>query len=134
MFEVAASFFFFFLKRWVSKHKNYLTRASLLTSCIRVMPAVAVTVLDGSDVIWSGRLVRVDESDKLKDILRKLVPEEDVQRLEKVQSAVSDSSARYDADGDDEVGVHLEFGRRYVYFRLGMRRRQRESYFLILIK
>ena len=95
------------------------------------MPTVAVTVLDGSDVIWSGRLVRVDESDKLKDIL---VPEEDVQRLEKVQSAVSDSSARYDADGDDEVGVHLEFGRRYVYFRLGMRRRQRESYFLILIK
>ena len=122
-----------FFLRWVSKHKNYLTRASLLTSCIRVMPTVAVTVLDGSDVIWSGRLVRVDESDKLKDIL---VPEEDVQRLEKVQSAVSDSSARYDADGDDEVGVHvhLEFGRRYVYFRLGMRRRQRESYFLILIK
>ena len=67
-----------------------------MTSCIRVMPAVAVTVLDGSDVIWSGRLVRVDESDKLKDILRKLVPEEDVQRLEKVQSAVSDSSARYE--------------------------------------
>ena len=93
------------------------------------MPAVAVTVLDGSDVIWSGRLVRVDESDKLKDILRKIVPEEDVQRLEKVQSAVSDSSARYDADGDDEVGVHLEFGRRYVYFRLGMRRRQREPVF-----
>ena len=70
---------------WVSK--NDLTRASPAT---RVMPAV----------IWSGRLVRLDESDKLKDVPGKLVPEENIQRLENVQSAVSDSSARYDPDND----------------------------------
>ena len=52
---------------WVSK--NDLTRTSLVTP---VMLAVAVTVLDRSDVIWSGRLVRLDESDKLKDVLGKL--------------------------------------------------------------
>ena len=52
------------------------------------MPAVAVTVLDRSDVIWSGRLVRLDESNQLKNVLRKLVPEENIQRLEKVQLAV----------------------------------------------
>lgn len=56
------------------------------------------------------------ESDKLKDVLEKPVPEENTRRLENVQSAVSDSSVRYDADEDDEVGVHLDFRRRYVYF------------------
>ena len=86
------------------------------------MPAVVMTILDGSDVIWSGRLVRLDdiESDKLKDVLGKLDPEENIQRLKKVQLAVSDSSTLYNADSDDEAGVHLEFGRHYVYFRLGM--------------
>ena len=47
--------------------------------------------------------MRLDKSDKLKDMPGKLVPEENIQRLE-VQSAVSDSSARYDSD--DEAGVH----------------------------
>ena len=93
-------------------------RASL-ASC--VMLAVAVTILEGSDMIWSGRLVRLDESDKSKDVLGKLVPEENIQRFE-VQLAVSDSSAQYDTDSDDEASVHLEFGRHYVYFHLGMRK------------
>ena len=54
--------------------------------------------------------MRLDESDK-----------ENVQRTYSgLISAVSDSSARYDADSDDEAGVHLELGRRYV--RLGMRK------------
>ena len=47
--------------------------SSVLRVCISVMPAIAVTVIDGSDVIWSGRLVQVDDLEKLKDVLRKLV-------------------------------------------------------------
>ena len=62
------------------------------------MLAVAMTVLDGSDVSWSGRLARLAKSDKL-DVLGKLVPEENIQRLE-VQSAVSIPAH---ADSDDEV-------------------------------
>ena len=51
--------------------------------------------------------MRLDESDKLKDVPGKLFPEENIQRLENVQSAVSDSSVRYDPDNDDEAGVHV---------------------------
>ena len=42
---------------------------------------------------------------------------DDARLLMSVQTA-SDSGTRYDAMPDDDVGLHLEFGRRHVFFAL----------------
>ena len=85
-----------------------------LVYIIRAMPAISVTVLDGGRSIVNSRILRVQESSLLKDILCMVTSDDDARRLMSVQTA-SDSATRYDAMPDDNVGLHLEFGRCHVF-------------------
>ena len=75
------------------------------------MPAVARTVIDGSQIVWSSRLVQVDDSAKLTVILGTLVSVESVARLQRIQAATSD---QHNVARDNKIGLHIEFGRRHL--------------------
>ena len=81
------------------------------------MSAISVTVLEGSRSVINSRILRVQESSLLKDVLRLVTSDDDVRRLTSVQTA-SDPGTRYDAVPEDDVGLHLVFGRRHVFFTL----------------
>ena len=81
------------------------------------MSAISVTVRKGSRSIINSRIIRVQESSLLKDVLRLVTSDDDVRRLTSVQTA-SDPGTRYDAVPEDDVGLHLVFGRRHVFFTL----------------
>ena len=84
---------------------------------IRGLPLVLVTVLDGGRSIVNSRILRVEEPSLLKDILCMVTSDDDERWLMSVQTA-SDSGTCHDAVPDDDVGLHLEFGRRHVFFTL----------------
>ena len=68
----------------------------------------------------NGRVFRVGDSATLKDVLPLVLPEDsDSYEVQKVQVSCTDSGARHDAVVDDDVDLHLEFGRRFFFFQAG---------------
>ena len=99
----------------VSTYKAKCTCTTATIIC--AVHAVSVAVLDGGRFIINSRVLCVEESSLLKGILCMVTSDDDARWLMSVQTA-SDSGTRYDAVPDDNVGLHLEFGRHHVFFTL----------------
>ena len=83
------------------------------------MPAVCASVLDGTRLSVDGRVLRIDNSVTLGVILELIVADPaDRDRFSAVQTSTSEAANRKDAALDDDVGMHLEFGRRFIFFYL----------------
>ena len=82
------------------------------------MPAVCASVLDGTKISVSSRALRIDESNAQRDVLNLVVADPDRERLASVHTATSEDGKRHDVAIDDDIGLHLEFGRRFVFFYL----------------
>lgn len=83
------------------------------------LPAVCVTVIEGATVIVNGRAVRVDDSATLSSILELVLTDPaQIHRVDGVQAANTISGTRFDANLEDEVGLHLESERRFFLLSL----------------
>ena len=71
--------------------------------------AISVTVLDGGHFNVNSRILEVEESSLLKDILCMVTSDNDARHLMCVQTAL-DPGTNYDAVPDDNGGLHVEFG------------------------
>ena len=103
----------------VGTHKANCTCTT--ASIICAMPSILVTVLDDGCSIINSRILRDEESSLLKYILCMVTSDDDAQWLMSVQTA-SDSETCYDAVPYDDVGLHLQFGRRHVFLPYRMPR------------
>ena len=68
-------------------------------------------------MVINSRVMRVDQSSLLKDVLALVTSEDDVHRLASVQTG-SDAGSCYNARPKDDVQLHLEFGRHHFVFHL----------------
>jgi hypothetical protein len=92
------------------------------------LPAVCVTVIEGATVIVNGRAVHVDDSATLSSILELVLTDPaQIHRVDGVQEANTISGTRFDANLEDEVGLHLEFERRFFSFACAWRRQENPS-------
>ena len=80
------------------------------------MRSVCVTVTEGARVVVSGRAIRVDDSATLSSVVALVVGDPlVVSRVDRVQASNTISGTRFDATVEDEVGLQLEFERRYFF-------------------
>ena len=90
------------------------------TRVVRWLPdmrSVCVTVTEGARVVVSGRAIRVDDSATLSSVVALVVGDPlVVSRVDRVQASNTISGTRFDATLEDEVGLQLEFERRYFFF------------------
>ena len=86
------------------------------------MPDISVSVVDGTRNIVNGRVLRVDESSTLSSVLEVVVADAASRsRLCSVQTASTEDGKRLDATIEDDVALHIEFGRRFIFFIFGRR-------------
>ena len=94
------------------------------TRVVRWLPdmrSVCVTVAEGARVVVSGRAIRdrVDDSATLSSVVALVVGDPlVVSRVDRVQASNTISGTRFDATVEDEVGLQLEFERRYFFSHL----------------
>ena len=92
------------------------------TRVVRWLPdmrSVCVTVTEGARVVVSGRAIRVDDSATLTSVVALVVGDPlVVSRVDRVQASNTISGTRFDATVEDEVGLQLQFERRYFFFHL----------------
>ena len=100
---------FFFLR---------MLSTSTLAEMAEVAVAVSVVVSEGTTLICNGRVVRVASESTLGDILVATGLGGRRGHMLDVRSAVSATANRQDAKLSDEIGLHAEFGRRFLFFRL----------------
>ena len=91
---------------------------STLAEMAEVAVAVSVVVSEGTTLICNGRVVRVASESTLGDILVATGLGGRRGHVLDVRSAVSATANRQDAELSDEIGLHAEFGRRFLFFRL----------------
>ena len=78
--------------------------------------ALCISVSESTHLLKDGTVLRVCADCNLREVLREVGYGD---RLDDVIGAVTTAtSSKQDAELDDEVQLHAEFGRRYVYFRL----------------
>ena len=96
-----------------------LVTRTLVVRWLPDMRSVCVTVTEGARVVVSGRAIRVDDSATLSSVVALVVGDPlVVSRVDRVQASNTISGTRFDATVEDEVGLQLEFERRYFFFHL----------------
>ena len=91
---------------------------------LKKMAAMLVAVFEENKVLCRGRLLRVSDVDtSLLSMLQGLfstsgTSESVAKRLHSVFTAASEEGIHLDVVPDDNVSLHVEFGRRHVFFHL----------------
>eukprot|EP00117_Sycon_ciliatum_P050684 scpid23387/ scgid35748/ len=82
--------------------------------------SLSVNVTDGGKPCCKGRLVKVDDDSTLASILQLVCPDlelqDGMQDGVSVKSASSADGKQEDGQLDDCAGIHVEFGRRHLFF------------------
>ena len=81
--------------------------------------AVCISVSEAACVLRDGKIVRVSGDCSLREVLQEVGLRDPVDNVLSVQTATTDMSSKQDAELDDEMQLHAEFKRRYMYFLLG---------------
>lgn len=81
--------------------------------------ALCVSVSEGTHLLKDGKVLRVCGNCQLRDVLGEVGYGDRAGHVISVRTSTTVTSSKQDAELDDEVQLHAEFGRRYVYFRLG---------------
>ena len=80
--------------------------------------ALCVSVSEGACVLRDGKILCVSGNCRLREVLQEVGLGDRVDDVHSVRTATTDTSSKQDAELDDEVQLHAEFKRRYVYFIL----------------
>ena len=103
-------------------HARAVATATSSTCTVEKTAAVLVTMLEENKVLCRGRLLRVSDVDtSLLSMLQGLFSTQETsesvtQCLHSVFTAASAEGIHLEADPDDKVCLHMEFGRRHVFF------------------
>ena len=73
---------------------------------------------EAARVLRDGKIVHVSGDCSLREVLQEVGFGDRVDDVLSMRTATTDTSSKQDAELDDEVQLHAEFKRRYVYFLL----------------
>ena len=77
--------------------------------------ALCVSVSEGERVLRDGKILRVSGNCRHRKVLQEVGLGDRVNDVPGVRTATTDTSSKEDVELDDEVQLHAEFKRRYVY-------------------
>lgn len=94
--------------------------SDVVASCALTM-AISVSLSDGSRIIKDGRVLRVPADTTLLGVFELLGLPKPADQVLLVKTSSGPAANRQDAELTDDVGLHCDFGRRFVFFRFDAR-------------
>ena len=80
--------------------------------------ALCISASEEACVLRNGKILHVSGNCRLREVFQEVGLGDRVNDVHSVRTATTDTSSKQDAELDDEVQLHAEFKRRYVYFLL----------------